>query len=497
MGGADLPLEHPPGAQEAPRIARARRPALLDGLPEAVDASLARMAANLPDTLLFQLVTEIAPGEHGLTQGRILTFVGENAERVVGLSSSSLMRNGRAVFDLILPEDLARFAAAEAHALAEARPLRLDLRLVLPDGTPRTLDVSAAPTPLPPTRPGGIRLLWDGAATDVTAARADAAGRERMTEVVEAADDLIALVRQSGKVDYVNPAGRRMLGLSVDDAPPVASDLWQGGARGERMRHAIRTATREGAWRGESILRRPDGTELPVSQTLVAHRAPPAPGRRRGRVTHFSTIMRDASRAADTERALREAGERTSIELRENAHRVKNLFALVPAIISLSARTAEDVDGFAKAVRLRLDALSRANTLTLSTGKVELGALVRGVFDPYTGTAGALTTEGPKLDVSGTLATTIGLALHELVTNAVKYGAMSAPMGRVSLSWAIEANETLSLAWAESGGPAVSPPRRSGFGTSLIDRVVAAQGGTVERNWHPEGLSLRLVMPLR
>ena len=460
---------------------------------------LARLASTLPDTLLFQLVTEIAPSpDRGWTQGRWLTFVGGNAERLVGVDAETLMADGTQVYAMMHEEDRALFAAAEAHAVAEGKPLRLDVRMKPPgSGETQVFDVSASPTVLPPTRPGGLRMLWDGAATDVTRARRDAAERERMTGIVEAADDLIAIVRLTGGVDYVNPAGRRMLGLGADDAPPVASTLWPGGAKGERMRHAIRTATRTGLWKGEASLRHLSGTELPVSQTLVAHRAPPAPGRKLGRVTHFSVIMRDATRAADTEKALREAGERISIELRENEHRVKNLFALVPAIVSLSARTAGSVDDFAEAMRERLGALGRANAASLGSGTTSMDTLVRTVLAPYLRNDGTVRLEGPPISLTGTAATTVGLTLHELTTNAVKYGAMREGDGRLAVSWSEGTADVLQVTWTESGGPRVTAPTRTGVGTSLIDRVIAAQGGSISRDWNEDGLRVHLSMPVR
>ena len=461
--------------------------------------SLVRLAAQLPDTVLFQLETELAPDEAGVwREHRRLLFVGENAERLLGYTAEALLADGRRIYDLMHLEDLQRHRAAEAHGVTAMAPLRLDVRMTLPDGRSRVFDISAAPTPVPAQRPGGRCLIWNGAATDVTAARIAEAERARFTGVVESADDLVAVILPTGRIDFINAAGRRMLGLHPEDGMPVARDLWAGGVRGERMRRAVRTATRTGAWRGEAVLRRPDGSELPVSQTLVAHRAAPVPGRRRGRVTYFSTIMRDASRAVGTERALRAAGERTSIELRENAHRVKNLFALVPAIISLSARTATDVADFAASLRERVSALAQANAMTLGShaGAVEMRVLVGAIFEPYAESDDAIRAEGPVLELAPGTASTVGLALHELTTNAVKHGALreredGRPHGRVTLRWEASSGR-LRIMWRESGGPPVEPPSRTGFGTSLIDRVIATQGGAITREWDPAGFAARI-----
>ena len=459
---------------------------MVESLPAMVDApapngALARMAAKLPDTILFQLRTR-GPA----VEDRELLFVGGNVERLLGLPHATVMGNGMLVYGLIEQPDLVRLQAAEIAAVMGMKPLRMRVRFRLADGARRCFDISAAPT----REPDGA-VLWDGAASDVTEVAERTAERDRLTAIVEAADDLIAIVRPDGSTEYLNPAGRRLLGVDEKGPPPPAFALWPGGRARRRLAAAIRAAGRDGLWRGEAVIRRADGVELPVSQALVAHRDDA------GDVTHYSAIMRDVTRAASTERALREAGERTSIELREVGHRVKNLFALVPAIISLSARTADSKEALAAGARQRVEALGRAHASTLhGTDGTDLASLVHAVVAPYR-EAGARVEGGPSLSLRGNVASAIGLTLHELATNAVKYGALSVDGGEATVRWHVtDGGQCLALVWKEAHGPVVRVPETSGFGTALIDRLVDVQGGRIERDWRPDGLVVTVSLDL-
>ena len=466
--------------------------------------ALDRMAAMLPDTILFQLVTEMtSKGEN-----RYLVFLGRNVERLLGLPHDLVMEDGRIVYTLIDSADLAHLQHVEIAAVRERSNFRVRLNFTLPDGRRRVFDISAAPTRL-----GAARLLWDGVVTDVTDEAMRTAERDRLTELVEAADDLIAVVRPNGRIDYLNAAGRRLLGLDDVSRLPRADALWPEGDGAFRLRHAIRTATRNGLWRGDGFVRRPDGTEMPVTQAIVAHRS--SERRRDGkpsrRVTHFSVIMRDGTRAADTERALREAGDRTSIELGEIAHRVKNLFALVPAIIALSARTATSVEALAATARERVEALASAHAMTLDTSvlgnDVPLADLAEVILRPYAEVGETIALDGSRQAVKGATASTIALVLHELATNAVKYGALreredGSAHGQVALGWSQEATDwngepspIIRVEWSETGGPPVREPNRQGFGTSLIDRVVTTHGGRIDRDWRESGLKVVITLP--
>jgi two-component sensor histidine kinase len=196
--------------------------------------------------------------------------------------------------------------------------------------------------------------------------------------------------------------------------------------------------------------------------------------------------------------------------LREMGHRIRNLFALASGVVALSARFAQTPQDMADTVRSRLDALARAHDLTLpiaadgadrSENRVTLHALVRTVVSPYgeieAGGADRVTILGPDVPVSASAVPNLALLLHEFATNAAKYGALSSLTGHVDVECQVDGDE-LRVAWRERGGPALEGPvLREGFGTLLGHATVKRQlGGSISREWNPEGLTIRLMVSL-
>ena len=168
------------------------------------------------------------------------------------------------------------------------------------------------------------------------------------------------------------------------------------------------------------------------------------------------------------------------IELRrELNHRVKNILASVTSIFEMTRRGSETIDEFADDFRGRLDALSRVHSAVFDAigDAVSMADIVDLTFGPYRLSDGArAVAEGPSFLLSGQAGTTLALALHELATNAIKYGALSNPEGRVCFSWGLEAGE-LWVAWRESGGPAVAEPSRAGYGTRYLRSALTSLFG--------------------
>ena len=206
-----------------------------------------------------------------------------------------------------------------------------------------------------------------------------------------------------------------------------------------------------------------------------------------------------------TERVV--AQERQRLLLRETNHRLKNLFAMVDAMIGLSVRSARTPQEFAQALRGRLAALLRAKELvrpgTIGTEhatseRTTVDALVRTILQPYEDTSRErISAGGPDVVVGATAVTSLALALHESATNAVKYGALSKPNGAIRIKWETQGAD-FRLEWEESGGPAiVVPPKAQGFGSVLTERSITAQlGGKIEYDWQRNGLKLRMTVPL-
>lgn len=200
---------------------------------------------------------------------------------------------------------------------------------------------------------------------------------------------------------------------------------------------------------------------------------------------------RVAERTAELEASI----ERQSILAREVDHRAKNALAIVQSIVRLTR--ANDVQGYMTALEGRIAALSRAHGL-LSNSRwqgASLGKLVEEELAPYrTNDTERIVTEGPEVLLHPVSAQTLALALHELATNAAKYGSLSAALGRVRISW--QAGQgNLTVKWVEDGGPPVTPPLEGGFGTKLIEASIKGQlGGTTSFDWQRPGLQCTLTM---
>ncbi|MDE2405796.1 MAG: sensor histidine kinase, partial [Sphingomonadales bacterium] len=128
-----------------------------------------------------------------------------------------------------------------------------------------------------------------------------------------------------------------------------------------------------------------------------------------------------------------------------------------------------------------------------------LRAVVAMELAPYTaGRDHHITMSGPEIQLAPNDALSLGLAIHELATNATKYGALSVPTGRITVGWELVAADLARVTWLERGGPAVPQERRRGFGTDLIERIVAQElGGGVELRFEPEGVCCTLAVPVR
>lgn len=205
--------------------------------------------------------------------------------------------------------------------------------------------------------------------------------------------------------------------------------------------------------------------------------------------------------ARDVTEAQR-AEEQQTLLMQEMAHRVKNTLALVQAVAAQTLRSAPDLDAAMEAFNGRLMALSDAHDVLIrgAWAEADLAALVAGVMAPHVdAVAGRFTAAGPGVSLGPRSVLTLSLMLHELATNAAKYGALSSPAGRVAVTWdlAEEDGTVLRLRWQESGGPPVAPPARGGFGSRLIQRsLVHSFGGRVSLRFPPEGVVMDLEAPL-
>jgi PAS domain S-box-containing protein len=234
----------------------------------------------------------------------------------------------------------------------------------------------------------------------------------------------------------------------------------------------------------ETVRRRKDSTLIDISLTVSPIRGAD------GKVVGASGISRDI-----TERKRSEA--QISILAREAEHRAKNLLTNVEAMVRLS--NSDTPDGLKGAIGGRIRALANVHSLFVQSrwAGAELGSLVKQELSPYS-RDGEMRSQidGPTITVKPELAQAMAVALHELATNAAKYGALSAAKGQVRVEWSCGADRQLVLRWTEAGGPPVSPPTSKGFGTYMMEAMIRGQeGGNVRLDWHADGLACEIILP--
>jgi PAS domain S-box-containing protein len=192
----------------------------------------------------------------------------------------------------------------------------------------------------------------------------------------------------------------------------------------------------------------------------------------------------------------KEAEERQVLLAREVDHRARNALALVQSIVRLTR--SDTINSYIAAVDGRIGALSRAHTLLAQSRwqGADLARLVEEELAPYrTNDAEQIKASGPDVSLEPRTAQTLALALHELSTNAAKYGALSVMSGRVGVSWELRP-DSLVLRWTENGGPLTQPPEAPGFGIRVISASIERQlEGKAEFDWRPEGLECSLCVP--
>jgi PAS domain S-box-containing protein len=343
-----------------------------------------------------------------------------------------------------------------------------------PDGT--RVPFMAFPTPLydaSGAMVGAVNMLLDMSERQ----RGERAARQ-LAAIVESSDDAIVSKDLNGVIATWNKAAERLFGYFAEevigksitivipqDRLDEETGILQRIRRGERIDHF------------ETVRQRKDGSLINISLTV----SPVTDAS--GKIIGASKIARDI-----TEQKRRE--EQIALLAREAEHRTKNLLALAQATVHLSQ--ADTSDELKAAIDGRLQALAKAHTLLAQSrwAGADLRAMVTDELSPYIGNGDARAeVSGPSLMLDPDPAQAMAMALHELSTNAAKYGALSMPAGRVRVEWRLQPGGRLRLQWIETGGPPVVPPRRQGFGTRVMRRMVCGQcNGDIDFDWRQEGL---------
>lgn len=437
----------------------------------------------LAETMSLGMTYQLAASPDGLQ--RRFTYVSESCHEMIGISAEELMADPDRFFDLVAPEHRELTNRITTEAIVNRTAMAVEFAIQRPDGEVRWIRSTSAP------RAGsGGWWLWDGLQVDITEnKRAElelGEHRRRLDMAVEATG--LGFFDYDIRADRSvwSPRTRELYGLGPDVELTV--DDWF-----ENHIHPDDRAGMEAAY--IAGLASPDGV------FALEHRAVTPDGTVRWLLAHCRVLSDEAGPLSVlgtvldiTERKLAE--ERHHLITRELGHRAKNGLAMMLAIISQSARTATSVRELETMVSGRIRAMSRAQDLVTGERRaLPLADLVAAAIEAFDGNRIVVDPALGEAELSGTLAFGLTLLLHELATNATKYGALTNATGKVYISRGAGPADKVILVWRERGGPLVTPPTHQGFGTRLLQVALKPQGGAAVTLYAPEGFEATLAFP--
>ncbi len=422
------------------------------------------IAENIP-----QVFWVSDPGESG-----VMRYVSRAARDVFGVNAADLDGTGLGWAHLIHPEDASRAEHTRRAWYRSGCAGNYDnlYRIIRPDGEVRHIHNRGYAV----RDTDGRIVRVTGLAEDITErenARLRLAESERRFREMAENIDQVFWVRtvSTNEIVYVSPATRRLWGF--EPAALLGSvERWRGLIHPDDRDNARESTTRwisggcKGQHVGEYRIVTADGSERWVSSRAKAIEGPDgAPARIVGVTEDITDRVRaklELERSLATQRLL----------LSELDHRVKNNLAGLLALIELNAARQPSVRGFAEAIQRRVSSMASLHAL-LSASRwepVDLARLMNGLIP--SDAPGSISIQGPPCAVPASRATAMGMVLHELLSNSVKYGALGAVGGHVRVDWTTRRSDEglwLDLRWVEWGGPAIETPPAPGLGTSLID----------------------------
>jgi PAS domain S-box-containing protein len=307
---------------------------------------------------------------------------------------------------------------------------------------------------------------------------------QRIAAIVESSDDAVVSKDLNGTIATWNAGAERIFGYVADEVvgkpitiliPPDRRqeevEIIEHIRHGRRVEHF------------ETVRVRKDGSRVDISLTVSPVR------NSAGKIIGASKIARDITERKQSEKHIASLA-------REAEHRAKNMLAIVQATVRLTE--ADTPRELKHAIEGRIQALANVHALFVQsrwTG-AELHSLVTQELSPYHRDGETrVRIEGPGLLLEPNTAQTMAVTLHELATNAAKYGALSVPKGKIQVEWSRVADGRIVLRWTETGGPAVKPPTRKGFGTRVIESMIQQEMGEFRLDWRVEGLACEICMP--
>ena len=387
---------------------------------------------------------------------------------------------GRTIREMF-PDEPEDWYIIHDRVLTTGEPIRLQHDL---DSAARVLELYEFP--LNDIKKSRLAIIFQ----DITERRSAAAVGLKLAALVESSDDMIASIDTEGLITSWNPGAERMLGYSANEVLFKPSYLLLNPGQNSVVEKTFERFEIDGKSRHlEAERRRKDGSMIWMSITISPLKSA------NQQIIGASITARDIT-------VRRKAEAHREILVGELNHRVKNTLAIVSAIASQTLAGAVSVKSAKEAFASRLLALSRAHDLLLHsnwTGS-DLESVVKATVEPHDGEQSRFHVEGPYVPLQPALAVTFSLALHELCTNAAKYGSLSVPEGSVDVLWQVigeDDSRRLHLNWTESDGPRVDIPTRKGFGSRLIQKALAMElNGEVNVVYNPGGVVCTIDAPL-
>ncbi len=410
------------------------------------------------------------------------TIVNARFVQIVGYSAAELA--GMRLHELMQPEDAGDFALRFERMTTEGAGFATEKRIVCKDGSLVWVDISAGPIRDADQRIRQTSLIL----SDITERRRAEEIERRLAAIVESSDAAVLSTDLDMKVTSWNTGAERLYGYLAEEVLGKRVTMLVPGRWPEEEEQAIITRISHGERIAPHETRRvrKDGHEIDVLLTVSPVHD------EHGNVIGASKIAHDIT-------ARKGAEHLQKILLGEMNHRVKNILATVQAVARQTFAGETDMQAASDAFEARLLSLANAHDLLSreTWDGAELSTVISRALAPYR--RENFEIAGPPLALAPKVVLAMSIALHELVTNAVKYGALTEPDGRVTITWDVEPGDPQRciLRWHEQGGPPVLPPSRKGFGSRLIEGVLASElNGSVQTSYKPSGLVCTIDAPV-
>ena len=454
---------------------------------EATIAGLVALAsdpASLGETFFRDLVDALPAAIYTTDVAGRITYYNEAAAALWGFRPTLGENKWCGSWKLYWPDGraLPHDQCPMAIALKEARPIRgYEAVAERPDG----VRIPFIPFPTPLYNSSGAMIGAVNMLIDISDRKRSEMDAQRLAAIIELSGDAIISKDLNGIITSWNTAAERIFGYLAEEAigksililiPPHYQEeetrIIDRVRRGQRVEHY------------ETVRQRKHGGLVDISLTVSPIRNAD------GKIVGASKIARDISERKRTDAQMQHLA-------REAEHRTKNILATVQAAVRLS--NSDTVDEFKtpfSGVSMRSPRFTRCSCNRAGRAR-NLRSLVEQELAPYCETENAAPEiEGARIMLETNAAQAIAISLHELATNAAKYGALSVPDGTLHVTWERVLDRRLVLRWAEAGGPAVTPPTRQGFGMRVMEAMIRDQlSGELRFDWRPGGIVCEITLP--